>query len=426
MTVESTPRPWTALLDGALRDRALGAAVAVATALSTTDFTENPAATELTLNGCLGTVIFLTALAESVDSRYADAARMLFDDAAGRIDSIDDLTCGLYSVPIGIGLVDSMVRSRLGEDSETADDEDIDTFTANLLAVDPWTGPVDLIHGIAGLGVYCLARMPRPSAHASLTRIVTHLRTTAEETLEGLTWRYVSTLGEAAAFTERRPDGTVNCGFAHGVPGIVTFLAAAHKAHVPDAGDLLLSAVEWLTAHRLAPGEPTSFPAFVIPGRPPESSRLAWCYGDPGVAVALLAAGDALGESYLIDLARTVARGCATQSPAGVADATLCHGTTGLGHIFNRLAQALGDEVLLDMARTWFQRTLDRHLRHLTVVDRSSAKRLRDHGAVLAVEPGPGLLFGASGAGLALLAAATDAAPWWDAALLVDVPTTGG
>lgn len=418
---------WAALLEGSQRDRAVETADRIARALVSADMPPGETTTHPTLNGCLGAVLFLTAMGETADRAYLDAARELFDGAVERVAAIERPGFHLYSTPVGIAWVDAVVRERLADDEGDDDEEDDDVarFVSNVLATDTWPWATDLLHGLAGLGVYCLSRLPRPSARRDLARVVRHLANAAVELPGGLTWRYVPPPEGLFEFNEHRPEGTVNLGFAHGVPAVVAFLAAAHGAGIESAGELLDPAVRWLAAQRRPPGsEGSAFPDHVIPGREPLSTRLAWCYGDPGIALALLAAGDALGDDDLVEEARGLAAGCAEQSPDSVVDATLCHGSAGLGHVFHRLGRALGDERVLNLARHWFSVTLDRDEPLLTVVDIETAKRLAGEGRVLAVDPGRGFLFGPAGAGLALLAAAGDDEPWWDAAMLVQPPGT--
>jgi lantibiotic modifying enzyme len=294
-----------------------------------------------------------------------------------------------------------------------AEENDVDVFVSNVLDQEAWPWPVDLMHGVAGLGTFCLARLPSSRAGADLTRVVAHLASVAVEDADGLAWPYVPPPGATHAFNEHRPAGNVNLGFPHGMAGIVAFLASAVDADVPGARDLLAPGVRWLLAQRL---QGPTFPKFVAVGRRPTPARLAWCYGAPGAATALLAAGRALGDDEVVAAARDVALGCAGRDD-GVEGATLCHGTAGLGHLFNRLGQALGEERLLDLARHWFTVTLDRYLDDLTVVDRATTKQRLEAGGTATVDPGFGLLFGAAGVALALLSATTDEEPWWDGVL---------
>jgi hypothetical protein len=405
-----------------MRDRALGAAGDIAAALLSAGMPEGETTTDPTLNGSLGAVLLFTAMGETAGNGYLDAARHLFDDAIERTGELAQPSFHLYTAPVGVGWVDEQVRGRLADDDEDDEDSDVDVFLARVLDTDTWPWPIDLLHGLAGIGTYSLARQSHPRARRNLERVVGHLANLAEEVGAGVTWRYVPA---PDGFDEGRPEGSVNLGFAHGVPAIVAMLAAAHRAGIPGAREVLDPAARWLTAQRLPPGSGSAFPGHVIPGHAPQATRLAWCYGDPGIAVALLAAGDALGDGELVEQARALALGCAEQSPDTVVDATLCHGSAGLGHVFHRLGRALGDERVLDLARHWFSVTLERDLPLLTVVEVERAQRLAEDGAVLAVDPGRGFLFGAAGVGLALLAAASDGEPWWDGAMLVRPPGRG-
>jgi hypothetical protein len=161
---------------------------------------------------------------------------------------------------------------------------------------------------------------------------------------------------------------------------------------------LLDGAVRWLLAHMVDTVSGPTAPCFVADDIEPGPARSAWCYGDPGVAVALLLAARDVGEPAWEAVATALAMGAANRPPdqSGVVDAGLCHGSAGLAHLFNRMYQMTSEPVLADAARFWVERTLE--------------------------EPackGPGLLEGAAGVALALEAASTTAEPVWDQILLV-------
>jgi len=189
------------------------------------------------------------------------------------------------------------------------------------------------------------------------------------------------------------------------------------------ARPLLDGAVAWLLAQ-----EPTdrtqSFPCWVGPGISPKPTRLAWCYGDLGIAVALLQAARGVGETAWEREALRIARRCAGRpvEQSGVRDSGLCHGTAGVGHLFNRLFQATGEEALREAARFWFARTLEL---------RQADKAIAGFPALIS-DPerpeekrwvaDPGILTGAAGIALALLAATTDVEPEWDRMMLESIP----
>src|SRR5580658_7389340 len=129
---------------------------------------------------------------------------------------------------------------------------------------------------------------------------------------------------------EQYPRGYYNLGLAHGVPGVIALLGEVLQAGtcVDRAAPLLRGTLEWVWAQRLPGGGPSAFPGLVAPDTAATSTRTAWCYGDPGIAIAMLGAARALGDHTWEDRALQVARGAA-QRPAeqtGVRDAGLCHG----------------------------------------------------------------------------------------------------
>src|SRR5262249_5555269 len=145
-----------------------------------------------------------------------------------------------------------------------------------------------------GLGVYALER--RPVAAAILERVIDHLAATAERCPEGTTW-WTNPAWLLAETREKHPGGYYNLGLAHGVPGVIALLGAACATGVSadQARPMLGDAVRWLLAQQAPDG--AGFGHWVEPGRlRPGPTRLAWCYGDPGVAAVLLWAARCVGE----------------------------------------------------------------------------------------------------------------------------------
>lgn len=86
-----------------------------------------------------------------------------------------------------------------------------------------------------------------------------------------------------------------------------------------------------------------------------------------------------------------------------------------MGHIFNRLFQATGDEAFKKAAQFWFERALE--MRHPGEGVAGFRYALEDGWL-----DAPGMVEGAAGIALALLAAVTPFEPEWDRMLLVSVP----
>jgi hypothetical protein len=270
----------------------------------------------------------------------------------------------------------------------------------------------DLISGIAGIGVLALELLPDPGAAELLDAVVGRLAATAE----------CSELGIAWPVPERRARvHHHDAGVAHGVPGVIGLLAGAlaSPAPPPNTRELLEGTVRWILAQRLEPGAPSALP-YVIGGPYPHTpARLAWCYGDAGAAIPLLLAAAALGDEQLWASARDLALGAAARdgATAGVVDAGICHGAAGLAHLFGRIWQLTGEDAFAVAGRRWLERVVELRRPSLPVAGFPSLMPERREGRLMPRAVG-GLLEGAAGVGLALLAACHHDEPSWDRALL--------
>ncbi len=419
-------RPWNPLLEGPLADKVSRALREIADALpGAAPKVGNPPAA--LASGMAGEALFYTYLAlATADTAAADRAADLVDRAGEELAN-SPMAPNLYSGFPGVAWTMEHLQGRLFESGGEEDDEDpmleIDEALLAPLSRTPWVGEYDLIGGLAGLGVYALERLPRPSAAALLEQIVERLGELSEEMPDGTAWfSPVERIPEWQR--EFHPDGYYNLGVAHGLPGILPVLAGACAAGVAvdRARPLLDRAVEFLLARRLEPGALSCFAGSFYPDQPPSPTRLAWCYGDPGIAATLLVAARAVGdpewERQALDIAHSAA--ARTEGSAYVRDAGICHGAAGLGHLFNRMYQMTGDEVLARAARFWFERTFD----FQTPGEGVAGFRAFDPG--VDGQPGwradAGFLEGSAGVGLALIGAISDVEPAWDRVLLISLP----
>jgi hypothetical protein len=272
-----------------------------------------------------------------------------------------------------------------------------------------------------GFGVYALDRLPRPSAVECLELVVRRLAETAQRRHGGLAW-HTSLALTPEPNKPWYPYGSDNLGVAHGTPGVIALLARILSSGVAakQARSLLAGAVSWLLAQKLPEGERSVFPYGVGRGFKLRPARTAWCYGDLGIAMALLAAGRAAGEPAWEREALTLARAVARRSPdsCGVDDACLCHGAAGLGHLLNRLYQATGGAETLAAARTWYHHALGYWQPGRGIGGFLSFSAPKNDFDQLVWQEEPGFLNGSAGAALGLLAAITAIEPAWDRVLL--------
>ncbi|HTG36841.1 MAG TPA: lanthionine synthetase C family protein [Thermoanaerobaculia bacterium] len=356
----------------------------------------------------------------SGDSEHADRAIDRLDEAADFMASFTSPE-SLYYGFAGIGWATAHLSGRLFE-ADPDDGVEIDELLLQFLSHPSRPGEYDLINGYVGLGIYALERLPRPSAARCLEKVVSRLAERAVEDEEGAAF---FTPGEELLplYRSSYPNGAFNLGMGHGLPGIVALLGAVCRAGVAvqEAHRLLRATVSWLLARELPPGDGFRFPHFYVPGVVPPPGRLAWCYGDLGISLALLVAARGACEPAWEREALRIARTAAARDPSRsrIVDAGICHGTAGAGHLFNRLYQATGDEHLAEAARHWFLETLAMRRPGTGVGGFSSYGRNDGAGARWSAEPG--FLMGSAGVALALLAAASPVPPDWDRLLLVSL-----
>lgn len=308
--------------------------------------------------------------------------------------------------------------------------DDVDLAVLELVGRSPWRRDYDVVNGLVGLGVYALERFPHPAASECLVRIIQRLEELVVADQSGLTFHTPYELLRSVDAAQHHPHGYYNLGVAHGVPGVLAFVGSVDAAGVCQdrTRRLMLGMLDWIWAQRLPDGcaqesRESVFPLYVGPGLEPQPARTTWCYGDPGISVAMLlaarAVGDGLWEERALWLARKVAMRPAERT--GVIDAGLCHGASGMAHMLNRLFQATGEEMFRQSARSWFRRALDMRDPQRGLAGYLTYELLAD-GATYGWIEDPGVLTGVAGIGLALLGALTPIEPAWDGMLLTSLP----
>ena len=412
-------RSWQPLLEGASAARARSIIDDVAAALLEPPAT--PAAIEPSLaGGAAGRAVFFAYLNVAQPERDWDAQieRHLGDAVAalGEQTLADELYGGFTGVAWAAQHIEGRFLDADGEDPNAALDE---ALLGRLLRA-PWQGHFDLISGLAGFGVYGLERMARPLGRRCLEAVVARLDELSRPRAGGLAWlsepRFMAPHQAA-----HHPRGHFNLGVAHGMPAVAVVLAGAAAAGIARAQPLLDGVMRYLLEQR----QPTGASAYAYSdydGERPDPARAAWCYGDPGVAASLLAAARAVARADWAEAALAVGRRAAVRAmdDCGVRDAGLCHGAAGLGLLFHRLWQEAPEPLFADAARRWYERAIAMHEPGRGV----AGYRSYHPGEGDAWRDDAGLLTGANGVALALLAATTTVEPAWDRLLAASLPPT--
>jgi hypothetical protein len=283
----------------------------------------------------------------------------------------------------------------------------------------------DVISGCAGAGAYLLSRRDDARAVAALEATLRAIGVLAGGTGQRPRWWTPAHLlfdEETAAIY---PHGNLNCGLAHGIPGPLALLALAFSQGIRVSGmeEAAERVAVWLVTNRADDAWGVNWPYSVpltpegLPDRTAKAygpSRTAWCYGAPGIARALWLAGTAFARPEWCDLALEAMR-AVYRRPASarcIDSPTFCHGVAGLLQITLRFAH---DTRLPDFTKAAIE--LTEWL--LSAYEPGSLLGYRNW------EPGgtrvdqPGLLDGAPGVLLTLLAACSAVEPAWDRVFLL-------
>lgn len=296
--------------------------------------------------------------------------------------------------------------------------EEVDDILGKYMEEDLQQGNYDFLHQGLGIALYFLER-EGPVAEKYLAAAVAQLESTAVSLPQGTSW--VDHFSKTSQdMPERR---CFNLGLSHGVPAIISVLGLIYEKGIAvnSISPLLEQGIRWMlsTRNNSADEALSMYPVLVdadneaVTGK---QSRIGWCYGDLGVALALWNTGVRLKnaawqqEAYDIFKHTLLHR---DEQNGSINDACLCHGAAGVAQIYRRLYLATKDPLLLEGAERWLQITLQWG----KWKDGLAGFKYYVHPVY---ENSYGILEGVAGVGLALIAAMDqENLPDWDRCLLI-------
>jgi hypothetical protein len=264
----------------------------------------------------------------------------------------------------------------------------------------------DTISGLAGIGRILLAAhaaghaTAEPGLHATLTALTSMIHRSGPRP------------GWWIPDDSQPGTGRAATGLAHGIAGPLAFLTNAHVAGhaVERQQDAIRRAATWLLEWQANDTWPPAVTGSDVPGAVMTAApgrRDAWCYGAPGIARALIRAGEALADPRLTSAGRRALDRQAARRPQqwDAEGPTLCHGYAGVLQSAGTgpLAQNAAEEIA-------------------SLYNPQTAFGFRHH-HLGSARDNPGFLTGAAGVALALADSGALPAPStptrWDAALLL-------
>jgi lantibiotic biosynthesis protein len=423
---------WVPLLEGDLADSAEQAVLRIAEDLESSNSLKRPQGSEerypYSLGyGSAGIALFFAylSLGYGVVGAEAQSRKLMLESINGLMQST--MAPGLFHGFAGIGWVIAHLR-----DPSIVSDEGSDPFLEIDDSLLRWSGMTEvaseLLKGRSGILVYALERHNLAPADEIVSRVLGDLERDAVKCDGGRAWPVSRGIRSHYTFYNSRigkqvdEHGIYGTSVSHGVTGIIGAIATASRITSDRAvgKGLVEDSVNWLMHHRRSPDNLDdffeTFPTMV--GAYAPRLTTGWCNGDVGISLVLLNTAIQLNHPDLREASLAIARKEATKHIDSVETANqlnycLCHGSCGRIHAFNRLFQLTGDEQFADAARYWTQFTLS--LMHpYGGIGGFWLDEPLDGG----IKPATGLLTGAAGLGLVLLAATTKVEPQWDRAIL--------
>jgi lantibiotic biosynthesis protein len=214
----------------------------------------------------------------------------------------------------------------------------------------------DFLHGAIGTGIYFLSKSQNHKYKGFVEEIIFGLEKLAikEENLI----KYISPIKIAG-----KTELAYNLSLSHGISSIIVFLSLALKKNISAAKTkrLLEGCTNFLISTRnIEKIEGLSFfptGIRIANGHKIKASRLAWCYGDLGIGMALYQAGINAKREDWVKISLEVLYNCTKRydlKKNGVVDATICHGAAGIAHCYYRMYINTKEKVFYKSAKYWF------------------------------------------------------------------------
>jgi len=365
--------------------------------------------------GKIGISLFFMYYAKYVDNQepYDYAMELLLSV----FDDINHNGYNFHTHASGLAGIGTIVEILAQEDFINANTEDLlgslDEYLYQLMIAELKKENYDFLHGATGLALYFYKRESCKNRTKYLLNFGDELEKISYKDENGIRWQSVLS-------KEENTKG-YNLSLSHGLASIIAFLRKLYKAGIAKnkVSDLLNGSVKYLLSQQQdALRRKSNFPNWVSNQEPSVASRLAWCYGDLGIGIALWLTGKNANNSKWQNKALEILLHTTQRKDLQenfVLDAGLCHGTAGIAHIYNRMYNYTQRDEFKQAALYWFDQTLKMAKFEDGLAGYKTWRSIEYGGW----QNDYGLLTGIAGIGLALISAVSDIEPAWDECLLL-------
>ncbi|MGP4103418.1 lanthionine synthetase LanC family protein [Nonomuraea sp. KM90] len=271
-------------------------------------------------------------------------------------------------------------------------------------------GVYDVVNGLSGWAGFLCCRASSPEVFSVARAVALALADVLRE-------------GGLRRMIRNASDGlVVDCGVAHGVAGLLAALSLL-ESHFRFASLRIESGIRWagnwLVERAAAVGECILWPDAVAlqPAEHGGGGSLpvhagSWCHGSSGIVRALYLAGEAVDEPGFRGLAVEAMRSHCEKEPE-LRSPSVCHGLAGQLLLTLAFAKDTNDAIFVQAGKSMTQQLYERYRANCPLGFREV------EGEGLTEVDHPGLLRGAAGTALGLLAGHIEQPPQWGRLLLL-------
>jgi len=292
------------------------------------------------------------------NSRYAKRSIDLVEQSISLLNS-ENSELTLVNGVAGVGwLIKYLIKSEVLSDIDSDILADFDELLIETLKDNDFVEnkTYDLCYGLIGKGIYFLEddrAINKEALHFIFQRLV---QISSKSINQEITW--YDSMGRV-----KRKTATdyVNYGLAHGIPSIIIFLSRLWERNIePKECSLLIkSLIDQIQATKLIDKE-SYYPNSSLTK---EASKLSWCYGDLGIAIAFLKASEVLSDKnldtqavdILISSAKRQLDMAFIRTSGNLVESGFCHGAYGLSYLFNQAYLRTGQKVLKEASNYWLR-----------------------------------------------------------------------
>lgn len=255
---------------------------------------------------------------------------------------------GIAGIAWFLGLLQQ--KKTVDVDDDFLDDIDELLYKVGINGLKPLSW--DYLHGASGFLVYFLERDNQYS-NLYVEYFIDFLMNNYIKSDFGIYWN-----------TKDKYNGIVqNFGLSHGIPSLISLLSKIYLKKPNDKVEFLLNnAVNHILNYQKE-NEHSQFPTIFNDAQNINyNSRLAWCYGDLGVANAIACAGIALNNEKILSKGIQIAENTIMrlyENKHNIKDAGFCHGYFGTAYIYQKFYYLKQEEKFLAAANFLYEKGID-------------------------------------------------------------------